>query len=89
MNCRQTLHASEIHSCSRVQMILSLFNAGAGRGRMFIGDVGESWMEEIDILEARGNFGWSAREATDCYKENCGFIGKWRCFVKLSGILLD
>ena len=72
-----------------VLMILSGFNAGAGRGRMFIGDVGESWMEEIDILEARGNFGWSAREGTDCYKENCGFIGKCPSFAKLSGMLAD
>lgn len=50
---------------------------GEGRGRVFMGDVGQSAWEEINILESRGNFGWPAREGPQCYKEElCGNIGK-------------
>lgn len=49
---------------------------GAGRGRIFMGDVGQSAWEEIDILESGGNFGWPAREGPECYKPAlCGNIG--------------
>ena len=44
------------------------FLKGAGRGRIFIGDVGQNAYEEIDVLASGANFGWSAYEAKTCYK---------------------
>ena len=47
-------------------------------GRIIVGDVGESSREEVDILTAGGNYGWSVMEGTSCFRpsSNCNRSGK-------------
>ena len=33
-------------------------------GRMFISDIGQDWIEEVNLGEAGGNYGWRLREGT-------------------------
>lgn len=40
---------------------------GAGRGRLFCGDVGQNKFEEVDLVERGRNYGWRAREGYQCY----------------------
>ena len=35
-------------------------------GQLFVGDVGQSLLEEIDVVTAGGNFGWRVYEGTNC-----------------------
>ncbi len=43
------------------------------RGRLVVADVGQDLFEEIDIVEAGGNYGWDVREAAHCFnpKQDC------------------
>ncbi|HLO15197.1 MAG TPA: PQQ-dependent sugar dehydrogenase [Anaerolineales bacterium] len=39
----------------------------AGKTRLFVADVGQANMEEVDLVEPGGNYGWPIREGTTCF----------------------
>ena len=39
----------------------------SGESRLFVADVGQARMEEVDIVEAGGNYGWPIREGISCF----------------------
>ena len=51
----------------------------SGEVRLFVADVGQAMMEEVDIVEPGGNYGWPIQEGTACFNvqswnqplENC------------------
>lgn len=49
------------------------FSFDAATGTMWIGDVGQSNWEEVNIGEAGGNYGWNIMEGSRCYQppSNC------------------
>ena len=40
-------------------------------GRLWAADVGQNRFEELDIVEAGGNYGWNQMEAHVCFQEPC------------------
>jgi len=38
-----------------------------GKPRLFVADVGQAMMEEVDLVEAGGNYGWPIREGKTCF----------------------
>ena len=39
----------------------------SGKTRLFVADVGQAMMEEVDLVEAGGNYGWPIREGKTCF----------------------
>lgn len=39
----------------------------AGQARLFVADVGQSLVEEVNLVVAGGNYGWNRREGTLCF----------------------
>jgi len=44
------------------------FDTG-GAGRLFVGDIGQNQIEEIDVVLPGGNYGWDQREGTFVYRD--------------------
>lgn len=44
-------------------------------GRLWVADVGESAVEEIDIVERGGNYGWNRMEGDRCFQAQCSSEG--------------
>jgi glucose/arabinose dehydrogenase len=38
-----------------------------GKTRLFVADVGQALMEEVDLVDSGGNYGWPIREGTSCF----------------------
>lgn len=46
------------------------FNFDRQTGMLWAGDVGQNKIEEIDIIEKGGNYGWKIMEADECFKSD-------------------
>lgn len=46
------------------------FSFDPDTGLLWAGDVGQATLEEIDILEAGGNYGWNVVEGTKCFQSS-------------------
>jgi hypothetical protein len=48
------------------------FSFDNATGDLWAADVGQNAIEEIDIIEAGGNYGWNIKEGTSCYNPAVG-----------------
>jgi hypothetical protein len=41
----------------------------SGKARLFVADVGQAVMEEVNLVEPGRNYGWPVREGTSCFNQ--------------------
>jgi len=46
------------------------FSFDAGTGAMYVGDVGQNDIEEVDVVTAGNNYGWPVKEGSFCFDNN-------------------
>ena len=46
------------------------FSFDTGTGAMYVGDVGQNDIEEVDVVTAGNNYGWPIKEGTFCFDNN-------------------
>lgn len=51
------------------------FSFDPATGDLWTGDVGQNHIEEIDLVEAGGNYGWNIMEGSSCYEPSSGCDG--------------
>jgi glucose/arabinose dehydrogenase len=52
------------------------FSFDRGTGRLFLADVGQNALEEINLIDRGGNYGWNIMEGSRCYASpNCDGAG--------------
>jgi glucose/arabinose dehydrogenase len=44
------------------------FSFDRGTGRLFVADVGQNDVEEVNLVERGGNYGWNIMEGSQCYR---------------------
>ncbi len=47
------------------------FSFDAHTGDLWLGDVGETDWEEVNVVEAGGNYGWGEMEGPECFVDGC------------------
>ncbi len=52
------------------------FSFDKSSGKLWVGDVGQNELEEVDIIEKGGNYGWRIKEADKCYQSRSNCIEK-------------
>lgn len=56
-------HRGEYHAWG----LRNPWGASFDDGRLFVADVGQIRREEVNLVEAGGNYGWNVREGTSCF----------------------
>ncbi|MEN6306390.1 MAG: PQQ-dependent sugar dehydrogenase [Anaerohalosphaeraceae bacterium] len=63
------------------------FSFDSATGDLVTGDAGQNYIEEIDIIEAGGNYGWNLKEGTFRFDPQTGNISNY--LTGLPGTLVD
>jgi len=51
------------------------FSFDTTNGRLYVGDVGQNKIEEVDLVTSGGNYGWNLKEGTFCFDPDNGDPG--------------
>lgn len=64
------------------------FSFDTGTGDLYVGDVGQDDIEEVDIVISGGNYGWNLKEGSFCFDPNGAGPGfAFPCVVEPPGLI--